>query len=104
VCSGIQKYLAVYDSVQWVFGMISLGRPPDRDFRDIIEFGSPMIDECIDELHGEVYSSKIVFRVGYHQSRDKEKDIYRIVLRCYLEFLVISLGLTNTPDTFQSCR
>jgi hypothetical protein len=30
VCSGIQQYTTVYGGVQWVFGMIPLGRPPDR--------------------------------------------------------------------------
>jgi hypothetical protein len=104
VCSGIQQYTMVYDGVQWVFGMFPLGRPPDRDFRHIIEFGSPRIDEWMDELHGEEYSSEIDLRLGYHQSRDREKDTHRISLRCYLESLVIPLGLTNTPDTFQSCR
>jgi hypothetical protein len=28
---------------------------------------------------------------------------YKIVVKCYLEFLAIPLGLANAPDTFQSC-
>jgi hypothetical protein len=72
VCSGIQQYTTVYDGVQWVFGTFPPGRPPDKDFRHIIEFGSPRIDEWMDKLHGEEYSSEIDLRLGYHQSRDRE--------------------------------
>jgi hypothetical protein len=75
-------------------------RHPNKNFRHIIEFGSPKIDEWMNELHGEVYYSKIDLQVGYHQSRDKEQDTCMIDLRCYLEFLVIPLGLANTYDTF----
>jgi hypothetical protein len=37
VCSSIHIYTMVYGGVQCVFGTFSLGRPPDRDFRYIIE-------------------------------------------------------------------
>ena len=53
VCIGIQHYTAMYGGIQWVFGTIPLKRPPDRDFRHIIEFGSPRIDEWMDKLHEE---------------------------------------------------
>jgi hypothetical protein len=39
--------------------MFPPGRPLDEDFRNIIEFGSPRIDEWMDELHGEGYSLEI---------------------------------------------
>jgi hypothetical protein len=103
VCSGIQQYTTMNDGVQWDFGMFPSARPPDRDFRHIIEFGSPRIDEWIKKLHGEEYSSEIYLRLGYHQSRNIEWDTCRISLRCYLESLVIPLGLTNIVDTFQFC-
>jgi hypothetical protein len=94
----------VYGGVQWDFGMFPLGRPPNKNFRHIVEFGSPMIDEGMGELHGEEYSSEIDLRLGYPQNRDKEQDTRKIALRCYLESLVIPLGLTKAPDTFQSCK
>jgi hypothetical protein len=75
VCSGIQQYTTVYNGVQWDFGTFPLGRPPDRDFRHITEFGPPRIDEWMDEPHGEVYPSEIDLRLGCHQSRDKESRI-----------------------------
>jgi hypothetical protein len=68
VCNGIQQYIVVYGGVLWVFGTI----PSDRDFRHIIKFSSPRIDDYMDELHGEVYSLEIDLRMGYHQSRDRE--------------------------------
>jgi hypothetical protein len=61
ICSSIQQHTMVYDGVQWVFGMFFLGRSPDNDFRHIIEFGSPKIDEWMDELHGEEYCLEIDF-------------------------------------------
>jgi hypothetical protein len=51
--------------------MFFLGRPPNGEFIHIIEFGSPRINEWMDELHGEEYSLEIDLQLGYHQSRDK---------------------------------
>jgi hypothetical protein len=104
VCSGIQQYKMVYDAMQWVLGTFPSRIPLDRDFKHIIEFGSPKIDEWMDEIHGEAYSLDIYLRLEYHYSRDREQDILRIDLICYFESLVIPLGLTKAPATFQSCR
>jgi hypothetical protein len=71
----------VCGGVQWVFRMFPLGRPQDRDFRNFLEFGSPRIDEWMDEIHGEDHSSEIYLRLGYYQSRDREKDTRRVALR-----------------------
>jgi hypothetical protein len=65
------------------------------DFRHILEFGSPRIDEWMNEIHGEEYSSKIYLQLGYHQSRDIEKDTCMFTLRCYLQFLVMPFELTK---------
>jgi hypothetical protein len=55
----------VYNSihgVQWCNGFLGnfpLERPLRRDFRHIIELGSPKIDEWMNEFPGEEYSSRV---------------------------------------------
>eukprot|EP00253_Pinus_taeda_P036011 PITA_36011 len=63
----------------------------------------PRIDDLLDQLKGERYLSKIDLKSRYHQVPIEHSDVWKTAFKAkegLFEWLVVSFGLTNAPETF----
>ena len=64
----------------------------------------PRIDDLFYQFHKATIFSKIDLRLGSHQVRIKDDDIFKRTFRTrysHYEFLIIPFGLTNTHVSFR---
>ena len=67
------------------------------------KYSLPNIDELFDQLQGAVVYSNIDLRQGYYQLKIRREDVPKTTFNTrygHYEFVVMPLGLTNTPAAF----
>lgn len=65
----------------------------------------PLISEIMDRVTGSQYFSKLDLKDAYYRLRIKAGDEWKTAFRTrygHYEFLVVPMGLTNAPATFQA--
>lgn len=64
----------------------------------------PLVDTCLDRIHGARFFSKFDLKSGFHQLRIAEADVHKTAFstrRGLFEWLVCPFGLADMPATFQ---
>lgn len=68
-------------------------------------YALPLISEILDRVQGAKFFTKIDIKDAYYRMRIQEGDEWKTAFRSrygHYEFLVMPMGLTNAPATFQN--
>ena len=104
------------DSTSEYAAPITLVPKPDGTWRFCVDYRKlnsitheakyplPRVEDCLDQLKGARYFSKIDLRSGYWQTRIHPDDIHKTAFRTpfgHHEWLVMPFGLQGAPSNFQ---
>ena len=104
------------DSTSEFAAPITLVPKPDGTWRFCVDYRKlnsitheakyplPRIEDCLDQLRGARYFSKIDLRSGYWQTRIHPEDVHKTAFRTpfgHHEWLVMPFGLQGAPSNFQ---
>ena len=104
------------DSTSEYAAPITLVPKPDGTWRFCVDYRKlnsitheakyplPRVEDCLDQLRGARYFSKIDLRSGYWQTRIHPDDIHKTAFRTpfgHHEWLVMPFGLQGAPSNFQ---
>ena len=104
------------DSTSEYAAPITLVPKPDGTWRFCVDYRKlnsitheakyplPRVEDCLDQLRGARFFSKIDLRSGYWQTRVHPEDVHKTAFRTpfgHHEWLVMPFGLQGAPSTFQ---
>ena len=104
------------DSLSEYAAPVTLALKPDGSWRFCVDYRKlnaitkeakyplPRIEDCLDQLRGAKFFTKIDLRSGYWQVRIHPDDVEKSAFRTHMghhEFLVVPFGLQGAPSLFQ---
>ena len=104
------------DSISEYASPVTLAKKADGTWRFCVDYRKlnaitkeakyplPRIEDCLDQLRGATWFSKLDLRSGYWQLRVHPEDVEKTAFRTHMghhEFLIMPFGLQGAPSCFQ---